>query len=69
MATEASSNNMLEKVKEAISNQESIKEDQKKKNYSNCSNYFGYLAKLSKEAPVPEECVLCPKVVECIAPL
>ena len=69
MATEASSNNMLEKVKEAISNQESIKEDQEKKNYSNCANYFGYLAKLSKEAPVPEECFLCPKVVECIAPL
>ena len=68
MTTEASSNNMLEKVKMAISNQESIERDKEKKNYS-CSNYYGYLAKLSKNAPVPEECFLCPKVVECIAPL
>ena len=69
MTTEASSNNMLEKVKMAISNQESIEGDKEKKNYSNCFNYFGYLSKLSRDAPVPEECFLCPKVVECIAPL
>ena len=68
LATKSSSNNMLETVKDAISNQKST-EKNKEKDYSNCSHNFGYLAKLSKNAPIPEECFLCPKVVECIVPL
>jgi hypothetical protein len=30
-----------------------------------CSNYFGYLAENIKEN-LPEECLLCPKLVDCI---
>lgn len=38
---------------------------QPKKGASRCPYGFGYLSKQDKEAPVPEECLSCPKLVEC----
>jgi hypothetical protein len=35
------------------------------KDYSKCSHRFGYLAKLSKKASIPEECLTCQKLLEC----
>ncbi len=31
-----------------------------------CAGYFGYLASRPMDAPLPKECVNCPKVMDCI---
>jgi hypothetical protein len=60
MATEGSSDRLLEKIKDAISNQSPIEKDKTK-----CPHYFGYLSELPEDRPIPEECLLCPKLLEC----
>jgi DNA-directed RNA polymerase subunit RPC12/RpoP len=30
-----------------------------------CARYFGFLNRISKDAPVPDECLICPKVLQC----
>jgi len=32
----------------------------------NCGHYFGYLNKRPKDTPIPETCMICPKIVECL---
>ncbi len=67
MATGVPLDRLLERVKEAISNQPPIESD-KEKNHIKCLHHFGYLSKLPKNTPIPEECFFCSRVVECIAP-
>jgi len=44
----------------------SVKRPEKKeKGPSRCAGYLGYLASRPKNAPIPEECLICPKVLEC----
>ena len=31
-----------------------------------CSHHFGYLAQRPKDASIPQECLTCPKIVECM---
>ena len=33
---------------------------------TSCNNYFGYLANRPKDTSTPQECLVCPKLVECI---
>jgi len=33
---------------------------------SKCPHHFGYLADHPKSAPIPEECLTCQKMLECI---
>lgn len=33
---------------------------------SGCGHYFGYLKKRPKNTPIPDECISCPKIVECL---
>jgi len=33
---------------------------------SNCQHYFGYLSERSSRDPPPEECMVCPKIVQCM---
>jgi hypothetical protein len=56
----------IETVKDAISDLESNKQS---KVNQNCSHHFGYLANLPSDSSIPEECLLCSKVVECIVNL
>jgi len=65
MTTNVSSDAIFEKVLEAISDKETgiEKEDN---NQTICLHYFGYLAKLPKNSSIPEDCLLCSKVVECL---
>lgn len=35
-------------------------------NFPGCKNTFGYLAKRSPDTPIPSECMLCPKIVDCM---
>lgn len=34
--------------------------------FSGCKNTFGYLAKRSPDTPIPQECMLCPRIVDCM---
>ena len=31
-----------------------------------CPNYFGYLNTRSKKEEIPEKCIVCKKVIECL---
>jgi hypothetical protein len=31
-----------------------------------CANHFGYLRKRDKDKPIPEECLTCVKMVDCL---
>jgi len=33
---------------------------------SNCKHYFGYLSERSSRDAPPEECMVCPKIVQCM---
>ncbi len=33
---------------------------------SACSRHFGYLANRPKDAPIPQECLVCSKIMNCI---
>ena len=56
---------LLETVKDAISDLKTSELDEI--NQQRCSHYFGYLAELPDDSSIPEECLLCLKVVECIS--
>jgi len=30
-----------------------------------CAHYFGFLNMIPKDAPIPDECLICPKVLQC----
>jgi hypothetical protein len=30
-----------------------------------CARYFGFLNTTPKDAPIPDECLICPKVLQC----
>ncbi len=73
----------LEKVLDVISAQPKEEEEEKKKKEeplakppekkekgsSECSHHFGYLANRPKDAPIPQECLTCPKIVDCMLKL
>ena len=37
-------------------------------NLPKCSYSFGYLVKLKKDQPIPDECLNCPRIMECLYP-
>jgi len=45
------------------SNQE---RDQKNDDNIDCPQYFGYLKKRPKNAPIPDSCLTCEKMIQCI---
>jgi hypothetical protein len=55
-----------EETEEApIIEQSAKKEDQS----SGCPQTFGYLAKRPNDAPIPQQCMFCPKIVDCMLKL
>jgi len=36
------------------------------KGYSRCGGYLGYLATLPENAPIPKECLICLKALDCV---
>lgn len=58
---------IFEKVKHAISEPAEIELDKQETNHIKCPHHFGYLAEICKNKPIPEECLLCSRVVDCIA--
>ncbi len=65
MTTNTSTDELFEKVLEAISDQQAST-NKEENNQTICLHYFGYLSKLPKKSSIPEDCLLCSKVVECI---
>ncbi len=72
----------LEKVMDVISAQSEKEEDEEKKEEpaakppeekgkgpSGCPHHFGYLASRAKGTPIPQECLICPKIMECMLKL
>ncbi|MCK4885419.1 hypothetical protein KAS24_05040 [Candidatus Bathyarchaeota archaeon] len=39
---------------------------EKKEGSSGCSHTFGYLAIRPPDTPIPQECLICPKIVDCM---
>lgn len=33
---------------------------------SECPHFFGYLKKIPKNSTIPDDCFVCPKMVECL---
>jgi hypothetical protein len=54
---------LIKKVEEIIL---ASNEPREKKNETGCPENFGYLADRPKDTPVPQECMLCPKMVDCM---
>jgi hypothetical protein len=55
----------FEKFKERRLQQ--TKQTVKKENVtSGCSHSYGYLAVRAKNVPIPQECLLCPQLIDCI---
>jgi hypothetical protein len=63
MSSDNSIEDMLEKVNDSIAK---LKENGVERPEVKCPHHFGYLSKLAPDKSVPEECLLCQKVVECI---
>ena len=61
MTTTVPSDILLQKVKDAISNQSYIIKTKTK-----CPYHFGYISELPKAHSLPEECFLCAKLLKCI---
>jgi len=40
--------------------------EKEEKGPSRCAGYFGYLASRPENAPIPKECLTCPKVLDCV---
>ena len=40
--------------------------EKEEKDPSKCAGYLGYLASLPKNKPIPQECLTCPKVLDCV---
>ena len=40
--------------------------EKEEKGPSGCPHHFGYLASRAKGAPIPQECLICPKVLDCV---
>jgi hypothetical protein len=58
-----SGSQMLKKVEDLVLSSSEIKE---KVEGTGCPQKFGYLANRPKDAPIPSECLLCPKMVDCM---
>lgn len=63
MSSESSIEQILERVKDSITNPQ---KNESKKDDTICCHHFGYLSKCNQNESIPEECLLCSKVVECI---
>jgi hypothetical protein len=55
-----------EDEKTSVSTEEIGNTEVKLENNVECKNFFGYLKKRPKNTPIPEECLTCDKMIECL---
>jgi hypothetical protein len=59
-----------EKEEEKEKEEPPVKSPEKgEKGPSGCPHHLGYLANRPKDAPIPQECLTCPKIVDCMLKL
>jgi transcription initiation factor IIE alpha subunit len=46
---------------------EKLKEEQQKPENQDCQHFLGYLRKRPREAAIPEACLTCRRIIECMA--
>jgi hypothetical protein len=69
MSSDVPSDDLLEKIKDSIAIYQKTRESESsEKQQVKCPHHFGYLAERNDYSPFPEECLLCPQVVECMMP-
>ena len=68
MSVNVSFEKQSEKRKESSFNQTKMKSDEKEE-IMKCIHHFGYLSETPKNAPIPEECFMCSRAVDCIISL
>ena len=61
---EESGTEVLRKVEDLLLGSNGSQEKETKS--SGCPQDFGYLANRPKDAPIPQECLFCPKMVDCM---
>jgi hypothetical protein len=54
---------LMRKVEDVILSSNGHQEKEAK---TGCPEAFGYLANRPKDSPIPQECMLCPRMVDCI---
>ena len=54
----------LVEIKKII--EKNAKKEEKEKKETKCPYHFGYLKEKDKNLPIPEECLTCPKMLECM---
>jgi hypothetical protein len=54
------------KEEPSIKAPEKEKPPEKEKGSSKCAGYLGYLASLPEGEPIPRECLVCSKVLDCV---
>jgi DNA-directed RNA polymerase subunit RPC12/RpoP len=52
---------------EPSASQEEPGKEQPKLQNENCQHFLGYLGKRPRETPIPEACLTCGKIIECMA--
>ena len=65
MVLNVTEDSLLTSVEETISELESI-QLKNQADHQRCSYHFGYLADLHDRSLIPEECLLCSKVIKCV---
>jgi len=65
---EKSTKNTLASLKiKAALEKEQERTEKKETNEARCSHGFGYLKKRPKGTPIPDECLICQKMIQCLA--
>ena len=64
MVTNFSEDGLVALVEETISELENIK-NKNQSDHQTCPYHFGYLSKMPSHSLIPEECLLCSKVIMC----
>jgi len=63
-------NEVEEETVESIERQENMSPapvETKKTGVQGCPHYFGYLGEHPKNTPIPNECLTCTKIMECLS--
>ncbi|RLI20788.1 hypothetical protein DRO54_05345 [Candidatus Bathyarchaeota archaeon] len=56
----------LAEIKKIIEKNAKKEKKKKEKEEGECPYHFGYLKEKEKDLPIPEECLTCPRMLECM---
>ena len=68
MTNHVSVEEIIEKVLTTISNHQPLESNTEESDNIHCSHFFKYLVEYPMKDTIPEECLICSKLVDCIKP-